>query len=225
MKLLNVLILFLLNVLIVAETQANSFYTTYPKLIREGELVSENDYKKRKIEPYYPNSEIYYYKDSDSYYELKALPNGIIMMRDPKTGIANFGLADLGDFPEQSWQSLCIKDEITDAVTCMINNESLTIMYNNGRQMISSVKDVNNLDFNKKQYVRIDVNTAISANGIIENPKFSEIVRQMSNGKTIKTRYFDIHGVEHNTNSSLSGFRYAYEYLIKSKDELKNSLK
>lgn len=221
MKPFKVGILFLFNVLITVEAQANSFFTTYPKLIKEGELVNESDYKKNKIKPYYPNSEIYYYKDNDSYYELKALPDGVIMMRDPESGIANFGLAELDDFSGESWQSMCTKDQITDAITCMIANKSVTILDENGRQMISSVKDVNSLDFSKKQYVRIDGNTAISEIGIIENPKFNEIVRQMSNGKIIKTRYYDNHGGEHNNNSSLIGFKYAYEYLKKSKEKLK----
>lgn len=221
MKLFKVLIFIILNMFFLVKTEAKGFYSTYPNLIKEGELVSENDYNKIKIKPYFPDSEVYYYKESNSYYELKVLPNGIIMIRDPETGIANFGLADLDDFSTQSWQSLCMKDKITDDITCMITSDSITIMHKNGIQMISSVKTINDLDFNRKQYVRIDENTAISAYGIIEKQKYNEIVGQMNNGRIVKTRYYDTNGIEHNNESSLDGFNNAYQYLMKFKTELK----
>ncbi|APV34846.1 hypothetical protein [Acinetobacter soli] len=220
MKPLKFLIL-LFSIFFVFEAQASSFYEVYPQLIKKGQLVSKNDYEKSKIKPFYSDAEIYYYKDSNSYYELKVLPNDVIMMRDPETNIANFGNASLDDFSDQSWQAVCVKDEITDSITCMITNKSITLMMSDGRKMISSVKDIKNLDLYKKQYVRIDENTAISATGIIENPKFNQIVSQMKNGRIIKTRYYDARGNEQNNSSSLDGFKYAYQYMIKLEEQLK----
>lgn len=223
MKFYNVLIFFILNLIFIGESSANSFYSTYPELIKKGQLVSKDDYKKIKIKSYFSDGEIYYYKDDDSYYELKVLPDGVIMMRDPETDIANFGQADSSNFSNDFWQSLCTKDEITDAITCMVSNKTMTILHTYGRQMISPVQDINNLDLSKKHFTRIDTNPAISANGVVENPKYGQIIAQMKSGKVIKTRYFDIKGTQHDNSSSLGGFKYAYEYAKKMKEELKKS--
>lgn len=200
---------------------AEHFHDLYPDFMPNGQLIERNSYKEHRLEPYYPDSEIFYFDDSEKFFEVKILPLDKIMIRDMETNIANFGLGDLEvNFPEKSWQVACTKDGMTDKVTCLLSNDTLTIMHADGRQMMSSVKDDRKLNFYKDQFVRVDQNTAIKKKGIFENSQYNQIFTEIKIGKEIRTRYYNINGAEINNQSSLVGFKDAYSYMTNLKNKL-----
>lgn len=214
---IKIILVFLFNINIV---YAEQFSDRYPDLVRNGILINKSDYIAQDLKPYYQDSQVFFFEDDNVFFEMKLLPLNVIMIRDMDTKIANFGYGLLHNFPDQSWQVACIKDNITDKVICAIYNNAVNIMHTLNRKMISATRNVDNLDFRKEQLIRVDKNKAIAVKGIFENDKYTNIINQMKKGTDVKSRYYDSDGHENNNEANLQGFKDAYQYMIK----LENSL-
>lgn len=214
---IKIILVFLLNANIV---YAEQFSDRFPDLVRDGVLIHESDYVAQDLKPYYKDSQIFFFEDTNIFYEMKLLPLNVIMIRDMDTKVANFGYGLLHNFPDQSWQVACVKDSMTDGVTCAIYNNTVNIMHTLNRKMISATKNVNSLNFNKEQLIRIDKNKAVAVKGIFENDKYTNIVNQMKKGVDVKSRYYDSHGQENNNEANLQGFNEAYQYMNRLESSL-----
>ncbi|ENU36018.1 hypothetical protein [Acinetobacter parvus] len=217
----NIIRLFLIIFILSSfNVYAEKFSERFPNLIKDGVLIKESDYLAQGLKPYYKDSEIYFFEDTNVFFEMKLLPLDTIMIRDMDNDVANFGYGLLHNYPDQSWQVKCTKDKITDQVTCAIFNNTVNIMHTRNRRMVSSTKNMSNLNFKKEQLLRIDKNKAISVNGIFENEKYNQIVSQMKNGIDVKSRFYDLSGNEYNNEANLQGFKEAYLYMTKLETKL-----